>query len=153
MFAMNWGMDYWVSYFFYSLASPQTKSNSMKKYRSQMTDLMSHEQMAITYNSLGALPPNKLLLLGRIRWYPGFNRWPLPLLRTRRVKKLMDFFKIRNYLCNVFQCFTLKNLYCAIMFGFHRSGHIFTMFIIQANWPKLQIKGVLEKQFCYNIQV
>ena len=36
----------------------------------------------------------------------------------------MDFFKIRNYLSNVFQCFILKNLYCAIMFSFRRSGHI-----------------------------
>jgi len=44
--------------------------------------------------------------------------------RTRRLKKLTNFFKIRNYLPNVFQCFILKNLYCAIVFGFRRSGHI-----------------------------
>jgi len=36
----------------------------------------------------------------------------------------MDFIKIRNYLPNVFQCFILKNLYCAIMFSFCRSSHI-----------------------------
>jgi len=35
----------------------------------------------------------ELLLLGRIRWYPGFNRWALPSPRTRRVKKLMEFFQ------------------------------------------------------------
>ena len=31
--------------------------------------------------------------------------------------KFTDFFKIHNYLPNVFQFFILKNLYCAIMFG------------------------------------
>ena len=29
-----------------------------------------------------------------------------------------------NYLPNIFQCFILKNLHCAITFGFWRSGHI-----------------------------
>ena len=59
MFAMNWGMDYWVSYSFYCPASPQTKSKSMKKHRSRTTVSTSREQTAITHNSLGALQPNK----------------------------------------------------------------------------------------------
>ena len=33
---------------------------------------------------------------------------------------------------NVFQCFILKNLYCAFMFGFHRSGHKFRMQLAEA---------------------
>jgi len=45
--------------FFYSPASPQTKSKSMKKHRLWTTVSMSREQMAITYNSLGAQQPNK----------------------------------------------------------------------------------------------
>jgi len=43
---------------------------------------------------------------------------------TKRSYTYRFFFKICNYLPNVFQCFVLKNLYCAIMFGFYRSSHI-----------------------------
>jgi len=41
-------MDYLVSYSFYSSASPQTKSKSIKKHRLQATALTSREQIAIT---------------------------------------------------------------------------------------------------------
>ena len=119
-------MNYWVNYSFYSLSSPQTKLKFMKKHWSWTTTSTSHEQMTIMYNSFGVLQSNKLLLLGQIRWYPGFNHWLFPSPRKGWVKKLTDFFKICNHLPNVFYCFKLKNLYCgAIMFGFHRSGQIY----------------------------
>ena len=95
VFAMNCGMDYWVSYSFYSPASSQKELKSMKKYRWWVTALMSLEQTAITYNSFGVLQSNKDFqapLLGQIRWYQGFNCWQLPLPRTRRVKSLRIFF-------------------------------------------------------------
>ena len=59
VFAMNWGMDNWVSYSFYSPVSPRTKSKSMKKYQSRATASTSHEQTARTYNSFGALQSNR----------------------------------------------------------------------------------------------
>ena len=115
MFAMNWGMDYWVSYSFNCPASPQTKSKSIKKHRLRTTVSMSGEQMAITKLTIRWVHCNQtkifeLFLLGRIRWYPGFNRWPLPLLRTRWVKKWTDFFKIRNYLATHAMYFTEKSV-------------------------------------------
>ena len=80
---------------FLLLSCITTKSKSMKKHRSRTTVSTSREQMAITYNSLGALQPKifELPLLGQIWWYPVFNRWPLPSPRTRRVKKWTDFFQ------------------------------------------------------------
>ena len=90
---MNWGMDHWVSYSFYRPASPQTKSKSMKKHWSRTTVSTSREQTAITYNSLGALQPNKDFRALLARLYPVFNRWPLPSPRTRWVKKWTDFFQ------------------------------------------------------------
>jgi len=45
----------------------------------------------------------ELFWLGQIRWYIGFNRWPLPSPRTRCVIKLQIFFKVCNYLPNLFQ--------------------------------------------------
>ena len=63
----------------------------------------------------------ELLLLEQIRRYPGFNHWPFPSPRAGLVKKLTDFFlSITQSLLFVYQRFILKNLYCAIMFGFHR---------------------------------
>ena len=116
MFTMNCGMDYWVIYSFYCPASPQTKSKSMKKHRSRMTASTSREQMAITYNSLSALQPNKDFR-PPFAWantmIPRFNHWPLPSPRTRRVKKLTDSFKK----CNFTQCVSMlytENLYCTI---------------------------------------
>ena len=103
---MNWGMDYWVSYSFYCPASPQTKSKSMKKHRSRTTVSTSREQTAITYNSLGALQPNKdfrALLAWANTMIPRFYRWPLPSPRTRRVKKWTDFFS--NYAIIYPMCF------------------------------------------------
>ena len=121
MFAMNRGMDYWVSYSICSPSSPQIKSKSMKKYWSQTTASTSRELAAITYNYFGPLQRfSSSSCMGK----SDFNRWALSSTRTRRVKKLTNFFKMRNHLPNVFQCFILKNLYCAIMFGFRRSGHI-----------------------------
>jgi len=96
VFAMNCGMDYWVSYSFYSPASSQKKLKSMKKHGWWVTALMSLEQTAITYNSFGVLQSNKDFrapLLGQIRWYQGFNCWQLPLPRTMRVKSLRIFFQ------------------------------------------------------------
>jgi len=81
------------SYSICSLSSPQTKSKSMKKHRSRTTASTSHEFAAITYNSFGPLQSNnnfELLLLGRIIWYSGFNRWPLPSPRTMRVKNFFQ---------------------------------------------------------------
>ena len=86
----------WVSYSFYSLSSPQTKLKSMKKHRAWTTALTSCELTAIIYNFLGPLQSNRDFrapLAWAIRWYPGFNHWPLPSSRTRRVKNLTDFFK------------------------------------------------------------
>jgi len=104
------------------------KLKSMEKDQSRATILMSRELTSITYISFGALQLNKdfpqLLLLRRISWYPGFIHWLLPSPRMRRRKKFRDFFWNTQYLPNVFQCFILGNLYCAIMLGFHRSGHI-----------------------------
>jgi len=94
---------------FFLLPCITTKSKSMKKHQSRTTALTSREQTTITYHNLQflgctATKSFELLLLGQIRWYPGFNHWPLPSLRTRRVKKLMDFFQKKcNYLPNVFQ--------------------------------------------------
>jgi len=117
-------MDYWVS--LYSPASLQAKSKSMKKHLLQTIASTSRALTAITYYSFGALQLNKqkLLLLGWIRCNPDFNCWPLPSPRIRHVKKLLIFFfKICNYLPNVFQFFMQKNVYCTIMFGFRRSGY------------------------------
>jgi len=98
----------------YCPASPQTKSKSMKKHRARTTISTSREQTAITYNSLDALQQNRffeLFLRGRIRWYPVFNRWPLPSPRTRCVKKWTDFFQISNYLPNVLISMRVSMLY------------------------------------------
>jgi len=90
VFAMSWGMDYWVSCSIYSPSSPQTKSKSMKKHLSRTTASMSHKLMAITCNSSGALQSNKdfqLLLLGQIRWYPAFKYWPLSSSPKNKARK------------------------------------------------------------------
>ena len=124
--AMNYGMDYLVSYSLYSFASPQTKPKSIKKHQSRATASTLREQMAITYNSFGALQLNKifeLLLLGQIRWYPGFNRCPLPSPRTRHVKSLRIFSNAQLF-TRCISMLILKNLYCAIIFGFRRSSQI-----------------------------
>ena len=46
---------------------------------------------------MGALQPKKdfqaPLAWANTMIYPGFNRWPLPLPRTKRVKKLTDVFQ------------------------------------------------------------
>ena len=119
----------WVSYSFYSLSSPQTKLKSMKKHRAWTTALTSCELTAIIYNFLGPLQSNRDFrapLAWAIRWYPGFNHWPLPSSRTRRVKNLMDFFKMRSYLPNVFTVYwKICTLYCTIVYGFYWSGHIY----------------------------
>jgi len=100
MFAMNWGMDYWVSYSFYYPASPKTKSKSMKKHRLRMTASTSREQMTIIpWVHCNQRKNFELLLLGQIRWYPGFNQWLLPTLRTRLV------IFIQKMQLFVFQCF------------------------------------------------
>ena len=68
--------------------------------------LQCHELMAITYYSGVHCNQTKIfeLLLGKIKWYPGFNHWFLPSPRTRHVKKLQIFSQLFT------QCFTLKNL-------------------------------------------
>ena len=121
--AMNWGMDNLVSYSFYSFASSQTKSKPMRKHRSQATTLMPCEQMAIPLVHYDQTKIFELLLLGWIRWYPGFNRWPFPSPRTRHVKKLTDFFQSTQLFTQCISMLYIENLYYAIMFGFCRSGH------------------------------
>ena len=60
----------------------------------------------------------------RIWWYPSFNCWAPLFTKNKAHKEVMDFFKLCNYIPNLFQCSILKNLYCAIiMFGFCRFSH------------------------------
>ena len=73
----------------------KTTLKSMKKHWLWATASTSRELTAITYNSLMYCNQAKifnLLLLRKIRWYPGFNRWFLPSPRTKGVKKLRFFF-------------------------------------------------------------
>ena len=95
MFAMNWGMDYWVSYFFYSLSSPQQSWIPWRNIDREWPlwrHVNKRPQLTIPWERCHQTKIFELLLLGQIRWYPSFNCWPLPSLRTRRVKKLTDFF-------------------------------------------------------------
>jgi len=110
-------MDYWVSYSFYCPASHQTKSKSMKKHRSRATALVSHSNGHNLQFLWCTAIKDFLALVWVNKMIPRFNCWSLPSPRVRRLKKFTDFFKIHNYLPNVFQFFILKNLYCAIMFG------------------------------------
>ena len=130
VFTMNWGMDNWVHYCFYSSTSPQTKLKPMKKHQLRATALMSHELMAITCNSLvryNQIRIFKLFLIGQIRCHSGFNRWLPPSPRTRHVKKLQIFFlKICNYLPTVFQRFILKNCIALLCSFSQIRSHIVT---------------------------
>ena len=112
LFAMNWGMDYLVSYPLYFFASPQTESKSMKRHQLRAAALMSHEQTTITYDSFGALQTKifELLLREQIKWYPGFNHWPFPSPRAELIKKLTDFFCRLRKICSLL----IKALYWKI---------------------------------------
>ena len=67
----------------------------MKKHRLWTTVSTSHELTAITYNSYWCTVIKDFwaLLLGWIRWYPGFNCWSLPSPKIRHVQKLRIFFE------------------------------------------------------------
>ena len=114
VFVMNWGMDYWVSYIFYSLSSPKNQNpwrNTIANNRFDVTPTNSHN---LKFLGSTATKDFELLLLGRIEWYPVFNRWPLPSLRTRRVKNLTQNTQL---LPNVFQCFILKILIIVVLYS------------------------------------
>jgi len=99
MFAMNWGMDYRVSYLFYLHCTFIITTNKVKILEET---LIANNCFNVTWTNRHNLQfpgctatKHRFLtssLLRQIRWYPDLNRWPLPLPRTRRVKKLTDFF-------------------------------------------------------------
>jgi len=121
VFTMNWGMDNWVHYCFYSSTSPQTKLKPMKKHQLRATALMSHELMAITCNSLvryNQIRIFKLFLIGQIRCHSGFNRWLPPSPRTRHVKKLQIFFENMQLFTHCISTLHTEKLHCTIMLVF-----------------------------------
>ena len=91
------------------------EETSIMNYRFDITWINSHD-LQFLWRTAKIF---ELFLLGQIRQYPGFNRWPLPSSKTRCGKKLTEFFsKYAIIYPMYFNALLLKNLYCTIMFDF-----------------------------------
>ena len=104
VFAMNWGMDYWVSYSFYSPASPQTRSKFIKKHWSWVTASTSREQTAKSYNSFGALQSNRFSSSGECDYTQVLTVGP-SFTKNKMCKEVNRFFSSPKYA--ITQCISM----------------------------------------------